>query len=86
VMSARREGDVARLHDAIVAFFQRDLVEAELFLPWAAQKLRGEIFSTCKVLDERADGEGVHLRVRGEAAAIARVKEQLDAVVNAPPS
>ena len=33
VMSARREGDVARLREAIVAFFQRDLVEAELFLP-----------------------------------------------------
>src|SRR5437588_5095468 len=37
VMSARREGDIAKLHDAIAAFFQRDLVEAELFLPWAAQ-------------------------------------------------
>src|SRR3954452_15807791 len=55
VMSARREADIAKLHDAIAAFFQRDLVEAELFLPWAAQNLRGEIFSTCKVLEERAD-------------------------------
>jgi hypothetical protein len=33
VMSARREADIAKLHDAIAAFFQRDLVEAELFLP-----------------------------------------------------
>ena len=40
------------------AFFQRDLVEAELFLPWSAQNLRGEIFATCQVLEERADGEG----------------------------
>src|SRR6476646_2876187 len=58
VRSARREGDIAKLHEAIGAFFQRDLVEAELFLPWAAQKVRGEIFATCKVLAERADGEG----------------------------
>src|SRR5213078_2647958 len=43
VMSARREGDIAKLHEAIAAFFQRDLVEAELFLPWAAQKMRGEV-------------------------------------------
>ena len=43
VMSAKREGDVARLREAIVAFFQRELVETELFLPWSAQKLRGEI-------------------------------------------
>src|SRR6186997_650813 len=66
VMSAKREGDVARLREAIVAFFQRELVETELFLPWSAQKLRGEIFESCQVLEERADGEGAFLRVRGD--------------------
>jgi len=77
VMSAKREGDVARLREAIVAFFQRGLVEAELFLPWSAQKLRGQIFATCTVLEERADGEGAVLRVRGEPEAIGRLREQL---------
>src|SRR5260221_10557718 len=76
VMSARREGDIAKLHEAITAFFQRDLVEAELFLPWAAQKVRGEIFATCKVLAERADGEGAFLRVRGAPEAVRRLYEQ----------
>jgi len=75
VMSARREGDIAKLHDAIASFFQRDLVEAELFLPWASQNLRGEIFSTCKVLEERADGEGSFLRVRGSSADVKRLRE-----------
>jgi GTP-binding protein HflX len=77
VMSAKREGDVARLREAIVAFFQRRLVEAELFLPWSAQKLRGQIFATCTVLEERADAEGAVLRVRGEPEAIGRLREQL---------
>src|SRR6187455_551035 len=77
VMSARREGDVARLREAIVAFFQRDLVEAELFLPWSAQNLRGEIFASCQVLEERADGEGAFLRVRGDAGAVKRLRELL---------
>src|SRR5947208_8522345 len=77
VMSAKREGDVARLHEAIVAFFQRGLVEAELFLPWSAQKLRGQIFATCTVLEERSDGEGAFLRVRGEPEAVERLREQL---------
>src|SRR5712671_503171 len=77
VMSAKREGDVAKLHEAIVAFFQRDLVEAELFLPWSAQKLRGQIFATCTVLEERTDGEGTFLRVRGEPEAVERLREQL---------
>jgi len=76
VMSARRAGDVAMLREAIAAFFQRDLVEAELFLPWAAQSLRGEIFATCKVLEERTDSEGAFLRVRGAPAAVQRLREQ----------
>jgi GTP-binding protein HflX len=76
-MSAKREGDVARLREAIVAFFQRDLVEAELFLPWSAQNLRGEIFASCQVLEERADGEGAFLRVRGDAGAVKRLRELL---------
>jgi GTP-binding protein HflX len=75
-MSARSEGDVAKLREAIAAFFQRDLVEAELFLPWTAQKMRGEIFATCKVLEERADGEGAFLRIRGAPEAVKRLSEQ----------
>jgi GTP-binding protein HflX len=83
VMSAKREGDVARLHEAIVAFFQRDLVEAELFLPWSEQKLRGQIFATCTVLEERSDAEGAFLRVRGEPEAVGRLREKLG-VADAP--
>ncbi|KVW99662.1 GTPase HflX [Thiobacillus denitrificans] len=77
VMSARRPDDVAKLHKAIVAFFQQDLVEAELFLPWSAQQLRGEIFARCEVLDERADEEGAFFRVRGEQETLNSLREQL---------
>ncbi len=77
VMSARRPEDVAKLHRAIVAFFQRDLVEAELFLPWSAQQLRGEIFARCEVLAERADDEGAFFSVRGEQGALDSLREQL---------
>ena len=80
VMSARREGDIARLREAIAAFFERDLVDAELFLPWSAQSLRGEIFASCKVLEERSDGEGAFLRVRGDAQAVKRLREQFGRV------
>ena len=80
VMSARREGDIAKLHDAIAAFFERDLVEAELFLPWAAQNMRGEIFATCKVLEERANEDGALLRVRGAPEDVKRLQKQFGPV------
>jgi GTP-binding protein HflX len=79
VMSAKREGDIAKLRAAIVAFFQQRLVEAELFLPWSAQKLRGEIFASCEVLAERSEGEGAFLRVRGEPEAVDRLREKISA-------
>ncbi len=77
VMSARRESDVAKMREAIRAFFQKDLVEAELFLPWAAQQLRGKIFASCEVLEERADNDGAFLRVRGESGAINGLRQLL---------
>ena len=67
---------VARLRQTIVTFFQRDHVEAELFLPWSAQQLRKEIFASCEVLAERADGEGAFFQVRGERGAVDGLRER----------
>ena len=75
-MSARRPEDVARLHGVIVTFFQKDLVEEELFLSWSAQQLRGEVYANCEVLEERADGAGAFFRVRGEREALQKLNEK----------
>ena len=77
VMSARRPDEVAKLHQTIVAFFQQDLVEAELFLPWSAQQLRGEIYASCQVLGERSDEDGSFFQVRGEPGTVNNLREQL---------
>jgi GTP-binding protein HflX len=74
VMSARRESDIAKLREAIVAFFRQDRVEEEIFLPWSAQQLRGEIYASCEVLGERADGDGAFFSVRGERGAVERLR------------
>ena len=75
-MSARSDADVAALSARIRSYFEKDLVEAELFLPWSAQNRRGEIFASCKVVEERADGEGAILRVRGDADTVRQLQKQ----------
>ena len=80
VMSARRPDEVTKLHKAIIDFFQQDLVEDELFLPWSTQQLRSEIYASCKVLEERADAEGAYFRVRGEADVLKSLREKFDQV------
>ncbi len=77
VMSARRPDDVAKLRQRIITFFQKDLVEAELFLPWSAQQLRGEIYANFQVLEERSDNEGAFFRIRGESGAANDLSERV---------
>ena len=77
VMSARRADDVAHLHAAIVGFFRERLIEVELFLPWSAQQLRGEIFARCEMIEERADGDGAFFRVRGDQATLNSLQERI---------
>ncbi|MDB2705072.1 GTPase HflX [Pseudomonadota bacterium] len=78
VLSARRKDDVATLHQVIVDFFQQQMVEAEIFLPWSAQDLRGEIFSSCEVLEERADAAGAFFHLRSSPEVIARLRDLSD--------
>jgi GTP-binding protein HflX len=75
VLSAVRKDDIASLHKAIMEFFQQQLIESEIFLPWAEQGLRGEIFATCQVLEERADETGAFFRFRAAADVVDRLRE-----------
>jgi GTP-binding protein HflX len=73
VMSAKDAADVARLHAALAAFFTRDLVEAELRVPWDSQQLRGEIFGACEVVEEWAEADAAVFRVRAHRETIAKL-------------
>jgi GTP-binding protein HflX len=76
VMSALRAEDVAAMHAKIVAFFQQDLTEAEIFLPWSDQQARGKIYASCNVLEERSTEEGAFFRIRGDEAVVQGLTEQ----------
>ncbi len=74
LLSSRSRPDVTALHARIVAFFERDMVEAELLVPYAQQRLVGEIHAACRVIAERCDESGRHLRVRAHPAVVARLR------------
>lgn len=75
VLSARCKSDVETLHQAIVEVFQKDLIEAEVFLPWSAQGLRGDIFASSEVLEERAEAAGAFFRFRAAPDVVTRLSE-----------
>ena len=69
--------DLARRDRTIRAFSGRRRVKAELFLPWSAQKRRGEVFAYCEVLEERVETEGAIFRVRGGRKDIEALRERI---------
>ncbi len=74
LLSAKDPGDVALLHDRIRDFSERDMVEAELSIPYAQQKLVAEIHASCRVLSEAHDELGTRLRLRARPAVLARLR------------
>ena len=77
LLSAKDPRDVAALRARIVAFFQRDRVEAEIFVPWAQQRLVGEAHACAEVLAQAHDERGTTLRLRATPEALARLRGEL---------
>jgi GTP-binding protein HflX len=78
-LSSQSETDVARLHDTIVAFFEAEMVEDELVLPYAKQGLLSTVYENARVLSEDFDEQGRVLKIRGLPGAIARLHRALAA-------
>jgi GTP-binding protein HflX len=79
LVSAKDPADVATLRERILAFFERDMEEAELFVPYTRQRVVGDAHTNARVLAERHDEAGTHLRVRGRPDVLARLRSGADA-------
>jgi GTP-binding protein HflX len=73
-LSALDAADVARLRERIVGFFERDMVDAEIVVPWADHGRVAEIHGACRVLSEEHDERGTRLRVRAPESVLARLR------------
>jgi GTPase len=67
LMSAFRPADVTALHNRIVDFFEREMIEAQLFVSYRDQRLVHTVHQACRVLEEVPEEEGTRLRVRASA-------------------
>lgn len=74
LLSAKRPEDVAALRARVVAFFERDMVEETVVVPYAEQRLVAEIHRSCRVLEESYEEGGTRLRVRARPAVLARLR------------
>jgi GTP-binding protein HflX len=66
-VSAMNPGDLARLRQAFIDFFDKAMVEQTVRLGWDAQSKRARIHEQCLVVSEEFDEEGALLKVRAPA-------------------
>lgn len=79
MLSAHAPEDVSALRETIIAFFEAEMVDDVLILPYAKQKLIGEIYESARVLSEDHDESGRVLKVRALPGAMARLRRSLAA-------
>ena len=77
LLSAKAPADVAALRQAIITFFDRELVEGELLVPYDRQALLGQVHEATRVVAEDYDERGARLKVLADPATLARLERAL---------
>jgi GTP-binding protein HflX len=73
-VSALDPGDVAMLRERIVAWFERTMVDASLFVPYRTPRLLHVIREQARVLREAHEEDGTRLTVRAPQAVIDQLR------------
>ena len=74
LLSAKDPADVAVLRERILACFELGMVDCELLVPYAQQRVVGEAHASCRVLSESHEETGTRLLLRARPEVIARLR------------
>jgi GTP-binding protein HflX len=76
-ISTRSAEDLNFLRDKIMTFFEADMVDEDIFIPYEVKGMIGEIRSRMRVLSEDYNENGVKLKVRASSEAIELINKKL---------
>jgi GTP-binding protein HflX len=77
LMSASLPEDVQRLHGLIREFFEGAMDEAGFVIPYDQQAKVGMLYERCRVLEERYEEDGTHMRVLAPAGVLEALRRDL---------
>ncbi len=72
-LSAKNPQDVAALRLQLISFFETDMIDQEILVPYTVQGAVGEIRSKMRVLSESYNSEGVIFKVRSTTELIQKI-------------
>lgn len=76
-ISTRDANDVKILREKILSYFEAEMVEADLHIPYTVKGILGDLRAKVRVLQESYDGTGVTLKVRAPEELISQFKHRL---------
>jgi GTPase len=77
LVSAHAPEDVRRVREALIVFFDGELLEEEVFVPYTRHGQVAAVYEAGRVVAERHDQEGTHLRIQAPRLALARLRAEL---------
>jgi GTP-binding protein HflX len=76
-VSTKSAQSMAELRDRIIGFFEQDMADFEVFVPYTAHGAVGPLRAKVRVLAERHGDEGTFFQVRGRQETVAKLRREL---------
>lgn len=76
-ISTLNADDVLMMRNKILSYFEADMIEADLFIPYQVQGVIGDIRSKLRVLSESYNEQGLTYRVRAQESLIQQFQERI---------
>jgi len=76
-ISTRDKSDLKLLRERIMHYFENDMIEEDLFIPYSVQGVIGDIRAKMRVLSESYNELGVTLKVKATPEQISQIKKKL---------
>jgi len=77
-VSTKSAEDMDFLHSEIVGFFEQDMIEEEVFVPYTSRRGVGAVRSNLRVVGERHTESGTYFMVRGRESTLASLRNSID--------
>lgn len=78
MISTRNKDDLKMLREKILGYFESDMVDEDLFIPYTAQGAIGEIRAKMRVLSESYNENGVTLKVKSSPEDLAKLRKKFE--------
>jgi GTP-binding protein HflX len=80
-LSTRSPEDLKSLREKILSYFEEDMIDEDIFVPYHAKGIIGEIRAQMRVLAEKYDENGVQLKVRASEDKLKRIKGRITSAI-----